>query len=511
LTSYPDSAVTDDIEYAERFLQIIPKDVEFGLIPFVPNRAQRHLAAHWHNRIIILKARQLGMSTMVCARFLRKATNWPGVVAACVAHEAKGTHHIFDDIIKTMYENLPDGVRPVRKRNNVFMMTFPLLNSSMSAITSIQKGSGRGRGGTAGRAPTIHLLHASEYAFWVRPEQLIGMRQAVPRSPFTDIVVESTPNGASGAFYDLWHSAVRGIGGWKPVFYEWWWDDGYSIPLDPEEVIEYEADELALVERHGLTPEQIKWRREKLEEFESSGEHNRELFFQEYPEDPETCFLTSGNCFFDAPFLRTLKASAPAPLEERENGLRVFRYPEPGYEYVMGVDTAGFTGGDCCAFVVRDRRTNERVATLKNRDMAPFDLAEVACKTGIEYNTALITIERNGVGLSTVEKALELGYENLYWSVGQDGEPKACGWSTTSVSRPVMLADLRQEVADMADDVIDANLNDDRLIDEMLHFVKGVGIGAKAEAAPGENDDLVICDAICGQVKDVEGGGGAVY
>jgi len=203
--------------------------------------------------------------------------------------------------------------------------------------------------------------------------------------------------------------------------------------------------------------------------------------------------------------------AAPEPLEVRDGNLFIFRHAEPGREYVMGVDTAGFTGGDCCALVVQDRRTKERVATLKERDMAPFALANAAAKVGAEYNMALVAVERNGVGTSTLEKAVELGYENLYWTAGAGGEPRFCGWNTGAANRPVMLADLRQEVADAAAGEVEALFNDARLLNEMLHFVKGVGIGAKAEAAPGENDDLIIADAICGQIRDVEGGGGAVF
>ena len=293
------------------------------------------------------------------------------------------------------------------------------------------------------------------------------------------------------------------------MFYPWWWDDGYAVKVEPGETLEYDDDEYALAQKHGLTPKQIKWRRMKLGGFEAQGE--RELFFQEYPEDPETCFLTSGNCFFDAPFLRSLVLAAPEPLEVRDGNLFIFRHAEPGREYVMGVDTAGFTGGDCCALVVQDRRTKERVATLKERDMAPFALANAAAKVGAEYNMALVAVERNGVGTSTLEKAVELGYENLYWTRGTGGEPRFCGWNTGAANRRVMLADLRQEVADAAAGEVEALFNDARLLNEMLHFVKGVGIGAKAEAAPGENDDLIIADAICGQIRDVEGGGGAVF
>jgi hypothetical protein len=164
----------------------------------------------------------------------------------------------------------------------------------------------------------------------------------------------------------------------------------------------------------------------------------------------------------------------------------------------MGVDTAsGNENDDYCAAVVRDWRTNERVATL-NEACDPFELANEVARMGAYYNMALLGIERNGIGMATVGQVGQLGYERLYWASRDH-----CGWTTSATTRPVMLADLRQDI--MTE--IPPHINDARLVNEMLRFVKGMGVNGKPEAGSGAHDDLVIADAIAGQMRKVDSGG----
>src|SRR5512147_1776321 len=118
-------------------------------------------------------------------------------------------------------------------------------------------------------------MHGSEVAFWPDAERIIAgaMQGGNP-----DVVLESTPNGAQGYFYERCMEALRGDGVWSLHFYPWWWDDNYRIPLDVGEQPALIGDENQLVEKFGLSYEQIKWRRSKTKEL-------GRLFIQEYPED----------------------------------------------------------------------------------------------------------------------------------------------------------------------------------------------------------------------------------
>lgn len=489
---FMDTELLDDVRFAERFLFVVPKaGATGGIVPLRANKAQQYIAKHWSNRLLILKARQLGCSTWIQARFFRKTITDFGVHSVIIAHKPDTTGALME-ISKTYYQFLPEHMRPALKYDNTRRMVFGRLRSTLACGSADKAGFGHGL--------TVHNLHASELALWPHPEMFNGMRQSVPLHDACDIVVESTANGATGLFYEMCIRALERQGPWRLLFLPWWLDEGYRMELKPGESLEpYDTDEERLIREHGLSAEQIKWRRYQLVSYASSGD--REEFFQDYAEDPLTCFLSGGNCFFDVVKLRVLlKQGPPAPMFVDEGGWHIYREPQIGHRYVMGVDTAsGDERGDYSAAVIRDARTNERVAVL-NEHITPFQLAVEAARAGLYYNDALLGIERNGMGLSTIEKVIELGYEQLYWHAD-----KKVGWPTNSTTRFPMLADLRQEVADVA-----ASFNDRRLLNQMLRFLKARGVGDIPKAGTGAHDDLVMADAIAGQIRKLAEPGAAV-
>ncbi len=480
----------DDIAFAENYLWIRTKvpvgsSARGGAVRLIPNVAQRYLYENWSHRLLILKARQLGCSTWVQARMFRETATRAGIRSVTVSHDPESTKSLYG-MSHTFYENLSASFRPWLRYDSVHYMEFGGLRSSLSISSANKRFSGRGS--------TTHNVHASELAFWPWPDETLnGILESVPDNPSTNVVIESTPNGAFGYFYELCKAAMEGRGNYRLLFLPWWLDSGYQIPVLPGERIDYDPDELALVTKHGLFPEQIKWRRKKIEDFESRGEG--EVFYQEYAEDPESCFLAGGNCYFDSRRLRTILKQCPGSPLRRDGHFYIWHEPVPGREYVMGVDTAsGNEGDDYSAAVVRDWRTNERVATLDEL-IDPFELAEEVVRIGARYNGAMLGIERNGMGLATVGAVGKLGYEHLYWS-----SPNHCGWTTSQTTRPVMLADLRQEIISE----IPPALNDERLVQEMMRFVKGVGVNGVPAAGKGAHDDMVIADAIAGQMRKVD-------
>ena len=132
----------------------------------------------------------------------------------------------------------------------------------------------------------------SEVAFWTDAEKILAgaMQGGNP-----DIVLESTPNGTGGWFYDRCMEAINDKHSlWKLFFYPWWWDVTYKIEIDqpiPEFKKSLEPEEIELIKKHKLSLEQIAWRRFKKREL-------KRLFPQEYPESIETCFLVSGVSYF---------------------------------------------------------------------------------------------------------------------------------------------------------------------------------------------------------------------
>src|SRR5262249_50199521 len=152
----------------------------------------------------------------------------------------------------------------------------------------------------------------------------------------TEIVSESTPNGASGVFYSQCKEAQIGRSGYRLHFFPWFLQSEYRTPLEPGETITPETlRERELVKKHGISPEQLKWYRRKV------SEKGQALTDQEYPTAPETCFLASGRLFFDREVTARLLAETRPPIDVREDGrFKVWARPEAGRLYLLAVDTA---------------------------------------------------------------------------------------------------------------------------------------------------------------------------
>jgi hypothetical protein len=185
------------------------------------NEAQAKFEADCGKKNIILKARQLGMTTWVAARFLLNTITRPGTLSVQVAHDRDSAEQIFR-IVHRMVENLPPSVLGALKvsRANVRQIVFAGLDSEFRVETAADANAGRGL--------TIQNLHASEVARWPGDvdDTLAGLRAAVV--PEGEVTLESTANGAWGAFYREWKRAEAG-NGYVRHFFPWWMEPRYRI------------------------------------------------------------------------------------------------------------------------------------------------------------------------------------------------------------------------------------------------------------------------------------------
>ena len=191
------------------------------LVLFRRNRAQMEYSRNCTKRNIVLKARQLGMTTYVAARFFIQTITQPGTLTVQVAHTQESAEAIFA-IVRRFWENLPEGMQKgalVLSRANVRQLVFPRLDSEYRVATAADPNAGRGM--------TIHNLHCSEVARWPRgaEETLVSLRAAVPQDG--EVVLESTPNGAGGMFYEEWNRAEEM--GYARHFFPWWYEERYRV------------------------------------------------------------------------------------------------------------------------------------------------------------------------------------------------------------------------------------------------------------------------------------------
>ena len=429
-----------------------------------------HLAG---KRNIVLKARQVGITTYVAARFFLETITRPGTLSVQVAHDQQSAQQIFR-IVHRFLEYLPPEWRRKKLRTsraNVRQIIFPELDSEYRVESAADR--------CAGRGLTIQNLHCSEVARWPHDvaETLAALRAAVP--PDGEIFLESTPSGAGGTFYEEWLSAPET--GYVRHFFPWWCEPGYR--REGVEVAKLTDEEKALMKKHGLNEAQIAFRREMRSQF-------RNRFPEEYAEDAQTCFLASGNCMFDIAVVDAALKRLPQYYEERANGALLYFYPAaPGRKYIIGVDPAGggIHGDNACAQVI-DVEKGVQCAELLGH-YTPRDLAAKVVVLAKEYNQAYVAVERNNHGHAVLAfLALECGYQNLYPS-GQ-----APGWATDAQTRPAMLGRLETMVGNMPHLFLSH-----RLLQECRSFVRKAD--GRCEAAPGAHDDTVMAMAIAHAVR----------
>lgn len=463
------ASAEDRVALMERLLRVRTKCD--GLQPLRANAAQLAFEQSHRRESIVLKARQMGLSTWVAGRFFLRALFVPDTVTVHVAHTREAATALFR-MVQRMRENLPEALhdRARLKRNNAGEMVFAENDSEIRVVSAAEPNAGRGL--------TMHHLHCSELSRWQgdAAETLAGLRAAL--APGGELVMESTPNGAYGCFYKEWAAAERN--GVRRHFFPWWWEPGYVSSAVEESSLTDE--ELALVSGHGLSLEQVGFRRELAERFGP-------LRAQEFAEDAVSCFRESGACVFEtAPLLLRLQELA-GPIATRWNGaLEVYRPPVAGRRYVVAVDPAGGTvDGDFAAAQVVDRATGMQCAELQAR-WSPRLLASRVAELAREYNGALLVVERNNHGhavLAHLESERGL-------TVYRDAEG-AAGWLTTSSSRDAMLGALQVLVSSRS-----GLIESRRLLEECRSFVERNG---RMEAAAGAHDDLLLAMAIAQAVR----------
>ena len=284
--------------------QIIVKgeseDDEDFVMPFRPNAAQmRFIRRLWH-RNLILKARQLGFTTLIAILWLDHALFNANQRCGMIAQDRETAEAIFRDKVKFAYDKLPEEIRerfPLA-RDSTKELLFKHNNSSVRVATSV-------RGGT------IHRLHVSEFGkicakFPHKAEEVIsGSFQAVPLSGIT--VVESTAEGATGEFYEMSKRAQALVAKKEPLtpaeyrfhFYAWWQEPAYTIDPAGIYITAEQHDYFAAIEQAmgcKIDMGQRAWYVEKMRNDFSGKE---EIMWREYPSTPEEAFQqsTAGNYY----------------------------------------------------------------------------------------------------------------------------------------------------------------------------------------------------------------------
>jgi hypothetical protein len=270
------------------------------VLPFKPNRAQRRFITRLWHRNIILKARQLGFTTLIAILWLDHALFNANQRCGIIAQDREAAEAIFRDKVKFAYENLPPEIRECfpLARDSATELLFAHNNSSVRVATSMRSG-------------TIHRLHISEFGkicakFPDKAAEVVtGSIPAVPTNGI--LVIESTAEGRDGEFAELVRrSEALDISKAKLTpkdyrfhFYAWWQEPKYRLDSSTVSISVKEHEYFDLIEgvmNCKIDPDQRAWyAATKTADFSGA----EERMWQEYPSTPEEAFQisTEGNYY----------------------------------------------------------------------------------------------------------------------------------------------------------------------------------------------------------------------
>lgn len=386
--------------------------------------------------MLVLKARQVGISTLVEALLAWDCLLRPYRSALVVAHTLKTTKALFR-MSRNYHRFLTGTMKQKTRIQNIHEIEF---DSGSRLQVEVQ---GDPRGYTAQR------VHLAEFAYFLQAaDTLTAILQTVPKSLDSLVVIESTANGIGGIgkkFHSMWQRAV-GLSldgdvpedekGWTPIFIPWFQHEEYQIPIGPTR-FRRTAEEEQLVRDHPeITDEKLKWRRWCIA---TNCDGDEEKFAQEYPATDQEAFALSGRPAFDAKAVQhytkelarlvlehqippacEIEAEPPgigAPeIVVAERGrLKIFFEPQPRHTYVVGADPSeGDPGSDPSPLAVLDDQTMDLAASWYGK--APPDvLACYAVDMARYFNDALIINEANNHGILFQETVIQLGYPHLYF------------------------------------------------------------------------------------------------
>lgn len=538
--------------YCERNLMIKDK-VTRQVVPFDLNWAQKLLVERviddlTHNRpvrYIVLKARQMGLSTVIEALCYWWTTTHRFVNSVIIAHETEASGNLYK-MFRRYYDFSHPMFKPDRKYNTKKDLVFDVEDNVKEAFEL----EGKRAPGLAseiktmvakegkGRSDTINFFHGSEVAFWEANADVVSSAlQAIPLAAETFAFLESTANGVGGYFYDEWQLAMKGESAFKPLFFAWHEHPEYEYGdgLKDGEAAMYDDEEQELIDifRAKGYPiaswhRKIAWRREKKKEFRS----DPKKFYQEYPKDDMEAFLASGRPVFDTKILRQMEEIAlrqPDPIfgnitlnpnpnaktsekyileefkrvfqDQDPTPLKIWDKPVEGGRYSIGVDVSegkleqasDKKENDYSVIDVMDVRTLKTVARWRGH-IDPDLLGEVAFNIGMYYNKALIGVEVNNHGLTTVQSLRNKFYRNLYQRESSEEDQfqvrtAKMGWRTDKKTKPLIINELVRAIRE--GDIIDLDIV---FIREGMTYVRDDQ--GYTSAQEGTFDDTIMAKAI---------------
>ena len=433
--------------------------VNFNLYDF-QEKSLKSFMKHDYN--IVLKARQLGLSTLTAGYALWMMTFQQDKNILVIATKQETAKNLVTKV-RVMHANLPGWLKQPCVEDNKLSLRYKN-GSQIKAVASSEE---------SGRSEALSLLIIDEAAFIDKIDTIWGAAQQTLATGGRALII-STPNGVGNFFHKTWVGAEDGTNDFNFINLHW--------SVHPERGQDWRDDQDKL-----LGPS---------------------LAAQECDCD----FITSGRGVIDGILLEKMKESSiREPMEKRGIDSNYWIWEPPNYtkNYVVSADVSRGDGTDYSAFHIIDIESLEQVAEYKGK-ISTQDFGNMLVNVASEYNNALLVVENNNIGWAAIQQVIDREYPNLFYTSKDlqyvdvqhqmtnkyraQERNMVPGFSTTSKTRPLIIAKL-EEMFREESVVVHSN----RLIDELFVFIYN---GNRAEAMSGYNDDLVMSFAIALWVRD---------
>ena len=409
-----------------------------------------------HDYNIILKARQLGISTLVAGYSIWLALFHNDKNVLVIATKQDTAKNLVTKV-RVMYSELPSWLKVKCVEDNKLNLRF-VNGSQVKAVSSTEE---------AGRSEALSLLILDEAAFIEKIDTIWTAAQQTLATGGRCLVL-STPNGVGNFFHKTWVDAESGANNFNFVKLHW------TVHPDRDQEWRDEQDKL-------LGPS---------------------LAAQEC----DTDFITSGQTVVDGLILEEYREKhCIDPVEKRGFDANLWVWQQPNYtkDYIVCADVSRGDGTDYSAFHVIEVESMEQVAEYKGK-ISTRDFGNLCMNTATEYNDALLVIENNNIGWAAIQQVIDRGYQKLFYASKDlqyvdthhqinnkyraDDRKMVPGFSITMKTRPLVIAKLEEFFREKL-----ITVHSNRLIDELFVFIYN---GPRAEAMSGYNDDLVMSLAV---------------
>ena len=438
-------------------------------------RSLEEIRKHRYN--IILKARQMGISTLVAGYSLWMAlfnnetkilvVSMKRAVAKNLVQKAKFAH-----------DNLPVWMREEKVEDN--KTSIGLSNGSKIFAESTS--------GDAGRSESLSMLIIDEGAFIDDVDELWSAAKPTLDVGNGRAIVLSTPSSIGSWFHQQWSQAISG---------------SQKIAQDP--------DKWKGIGKNNFHPIKLHWSLHPNRDTEWRQEQDTTLGPDKAARECDCDFSSSGDNVVDIGVLEwyeenTVKEPKEKRLVRGSNDLWVWEEPEPSGNYVLSADVARGDGDDFSTFHVFSVEDLDQKMEFQGK-ITPETFANQIYTQASYYNDALVVVERNSFGRSVLQELIDRGYRNILYTSNDlslvdirktrdinEGRKTKPGLDTNRKTRPLIISRMKEFMRNKH-----CNIKSSRLIEEFRTFIWK---GDKPQHMPGYNDDLVMAAAFGIWVRD---------